>query len=210
MVGFCFFGTTRVDQYGIQAVQGTLFILISENTFAPMYSALTLFPKRDPLFMRERQAGLYNTFQYFITNIIALVIFYEHTFTRDFRIWISFMLIIDSGTDCWTTDFHHYLLFLGWFKANGLCICNDINSHNIRHEHCNSLWYDNRIQDKNDSWRAKILSPNHFRLLFLNRIQFSGCCNCVSCAVWCFSHDNVWCFYKTQVRPMIDFCIYDN
>lgn len=73
MVGLCFYGTTGVDQYGIQAVQGALFVLISENTFTPMYSALSLFPKRDPLFMRERQAGLYNTFQYYITSIIALV-----------------------------------------------------------------------------------------------------------------------------------------
>lgn len=73
MAGLCFNGTVSLDQYGIQAVQGVLFILISENTFSPMYSALTLFPKRDPLFMRERQAGLYNTFQYYITSVVALV-----------------------------------------------------------------------------------------------------------------------------------------
>lgn len=73
MTGLCFYGTTKLDQYGIQSVQGALFILLSENTFTPMYSALTLFPKREPLFMRERQAGLYDTFQYYITNVIAFV-----------------------------------------------------------------------------------------------------------------------------------------
>lgn len=66
-------GSVYLDQYGIQSVQGALFILIAENTFTPMYSALSLFPKRDPLFMRERQAGLYNTFQYYITSVVALV-----------------------------------------------------------------------------------------------------------------------------------------
>lgn len=73
MAGLCFYGSVSLDQYGIQSVQGALFILITENTFAPMYSALTLFPKRDPLFIRERQAGLYNTFQYYITSVAALV-----------------------------------------------------------------------------------------------------------------------------------------
>lgn len=73
MAGLCFYGSVVPNQYGIQSVQGALFILISENTFAPMYSALTLFPKRDPLFMRERQAGLYNTFQYYLTSVLALV-----------------------------------------------------------------------------------------------------------------------------------------
>lgn len=73
MTGLCFYGTTKLDQYGIQSVQGALFILLSENTFTPMYSALTLFPKREPLFMRERQAGLYDTFQYYLTNVVAFV-----------------------------------------------------------------------------------------------------------------------------------------
>lgn len=73
MAGLCFYGSVSLDQNGIQSVQGALFILITENTFAPMYSALTLFPKRDPLFIRERQAGLYNTLQYYITNVAALV-----------------------------------------------------------------------------------------------------------------------------------------
>lgn len=75
MAGLCFFGTIELTQFGIQSVQGVLFILISENTFTPMYSALSLFPERYALFMRERQAGLYNTFQYYVTSIAALVSF---------------------------------------------------------------------------------------------------------------------------------------
>lgn len=79
MTGLCFYGTTKLDQFGIQSVQGALFILLSENTFTPMYSALTLFPKREALFIRERQAGLYDTFQYYLTNVIAFVRFGQST-----------------------------------------------------------------------------------------------------------------------------------
>lgn len=84
MAGLCFYGSVKTDQYGIQSVQGALFILISENTFSPMYSALTIFPKRDPLFIRERQAGLYNTFQYYITSVIALVMCYQFYSYHDY------------------------------------------------------------------------------------------------------------------------------
>lgn len=73
MVGLCFYGTAQVDQYGIQSVQGALFTIIAENFFTPMYSAITVFPKRDPLFIRERQAGLYDTFQYYLSTVVALV-----------------------------------------------------------------------------------------------------------------------------------------
>lgn len=73
MAGLCFHGTANLDQYGIQSVQGALFILLAENSFSPMYVSITIFPKRDPLFMRERQAGLYDTFQYYLTTVVALV-----------------------------------------------------------------------------------------------------------------------------------------
>lgn len=90
MAGLCFYGSVKTDQYGIQSVQGALFILISENTFSPMYSALTIFPKRDPLFIRERQAGLYNTFQYYITSVFALVMCY--LYYENIRLY--FMVIV--------------------------------------------------------------------------------------------------------------------
>lgn len=73
IVGLCFYGTAKVDQTGIQSIQGALFTVIAENFFTPMYSAITVFPKREPLFVRERQAGLYDTFQYYLTTVLALV-----------------------------------------------------------------------------------------------------------------------------------------
>lgn len=62
-----------MSQLGIQAVQGALFIFVSENTFSPMYSVLNVFPKMFPLFLRETKSGLYNTGHYYIATIIALV-----------------------------------------------------------------------------------------------------------------------------------------
>lgn len=73
MAGLCFTGTVDLSQLGVQAVQGALFIFISENTFSPMYSVLSLFPQMFPLFLRETKSGLYNTAQYYIATIIAMV-----------------------------------------------------------------------------------------------------------------------------------------
>lgn len=73
IIGACFAGTTEPSQLGVQAVQGALFIMISENTYHPMYSVLNLFPQGFPLFMRETRSGLYSTGQYYAANILALV-----------------------------------------------------------------------------------------------------------------------------------------
>ncbi|EDX10734.1 protein scarlet [Drosophila simulans] len=73
IIGACFAGTTEPSQLGVQAVQGALFIMISENTYHPMYSVLNLFPQGFPLFMRETRSGLYSTGQYYAANILALL-----------------------------------------------------------------------------------------------------------------------------------------
>lgn len=73
IIGGCFAGTTQLTQLGVQAVQGALFVMISENTYHPMYSVLNVFPQGFPLFMRETRAGLYSTAQYYVANILAMV-----------------------------------------------------------------------------------------------------------------------------------------
>ncbi|KAH8260650.1 hypothetical protein KR038_011219 [Drosophila bunnanda] len=73
IIGACFAGTTEPSQLGVQAVQGALFIMISENTYHPMYSVLNLFPQGFPLFMRETRSGLYSTGQYYTANILAML-----------------------------------------------------------------------------------------------------------------------------------------
>ncbi|XP_067645713.1 protein scarlet [Eurosta solidaginis] len=73
IIGVCFAGTTAVTQLGVQAVQGVLFVMISENTYHPMYSMLNVFPQGFPLFLRETRSGLYSTAQYYVANILAML-----------------------------------------------------------------------------------------------------------------------------------------
>nr|CAD7199149.1 unnamed protein product [Timema douglasi] len=72
MAGLCFTGSIKNTQLGVQSVQGALFILVSENTFSPMYSVLATFPQEMPLFLREYRSGLYSTHIYYISKMIAL------------------------------------------------------------------------------------------------------------------------------------------
>jgi hypothetical protein len=73
MVGLCFAGTVLETQSGIQSVQGALFMLVTENTFMPMYSTLAMFPLELPLFMREYRSGLYSPHLYYLSKMAALV-----------------------------------------------------------------------------------------------------------------------------------------
>lgn len=73
MSGLCFLGSINLTQYGIQATQGALFLVVSENTFGPMYGVLAVFPQAFPLFMREKRSGNYNTVQYYVAHVLALV-----------------------------------------------------------------------------------------------------------------------------------------
>lgn len=73
VIGACFAGTTELTQMGVQAVQGAVFVMISENTYHPMYSVLNVFPQGFPLFIRETRSGMYTTAQYYAANILAMV-----------------------------------------------------------------------------------------------------------------------------------------
>lgn len=80
MTGLCFAGSIHLDQFGIQAVQGVIFIMVAENTFSPMYATLALFPKDFPLFIREYQAGMYSIYSYYLSRVISLVNKYFYNF----------------------------------------------------------------------------------------------------------------------------------
>lgn len=73
MVGACFYGSINQTQYGVQALQGVLFLIVSENTFSPMYAVLAVFPQEFPLFIREKRSGLYDTAQYYLAHVAAMV-----------------------------------------------------------------------------------------------------------------------------------------
>ncbi|XP_030380289.1 protein scarlet [Scaptodrosophila lebanonensis] len=73
VIGACFAGTIDTTQLGVQAVQGALFIMISENTYQPMYSVMNVFPQGFPLFWRETRSGLYTTAQYYVGTVLAML-----------------------------------------------------------------------------------------------------------------------------------------
>ncbi|PBC32436.1 Protein white [Apis cerana cerana] len=71
--GLCFMGAVNFDQLGIQATQGVIFILVSENAFFPMYATLALIPQELPLLRREYRAGIYPIYLYYIARIFSLI-----------------------------------------------------------------------------------------------------------------------------------------
>ncbi|XP_043524917.1 ABC transporter G family member 3-like [Frieseomelitta varia] len=73
IAGLCFVGAVNFDQLGIQATQGVLFILVSENAFFPMYATLALIPQELPLLRREYRAGMYPVHLYYTARILSLI-----------------------------------------------------------------------------------------------------------------------------------------
>ncbi|KAG8281222.1 hypothetical protein J6590_063422 [Homalodisca vitripennis] len=73
MVGLCFVGSLHLTQSGVQATQGALFMLVTENTFGPMYAALNQFPAELPLFLRHYRSGLYSPLVYYLAKTIAII-----------------------------------------------------------------------------------------------------------------------------------------
>ncbi|XP_050100440.1 protein scarlet-like [Anopheles aquasalis] len=72
LVGLCFSDAIEMTQKGIQAMQGIIFLIVSENTFLPMYAALAHFPESFPLFQREKKANLYTTTQFYLAHILSM------------------------------------------------------------------------------------------------------------------------------------------
>lgn len=72
IAGLCFVGAVNFDQLGIQATQGVIFILVSENAFFPMYATLALIPQELPLLRREYRAGMYPVYLYYAARILSL------------------------------------------------------------------------------------------------------------------------------------------
>lgn len=73
VAGLCFVGAVNLDQLGIQAIEGIIYILVCENTFFPMYATLALIPQELPLLLREYREGMYSIHLYYVARIISLV-----------------------------------------------------------------------------------------------------------------------------------------
>ncbi|KYN07741.1 Protein scarlet, partial [Cyphomyrmex costatus] len=73
IAGLCFVGAVHLDQLGIQAVDGVIYLLVCENAFFPMYATLALIPQELPLLLREYKAGMYSVHLYYLARIISLI-----------------------------------------------------------------------------------------------------------------------------------------
>ncbi|XP_036147912.1 protein scarlet isoform X2 [Monomorium pharaonis] len=71
--GLCFVGAVNLNQLGIQAVDGVIYLLVCENTFFPMYATLALIPQELPLLLREYKEGMYSVHLYYLARMISLV-----------------------------------------------------------------------------------------------------------------------------------------
>ncbi|KAL0272357.1 UNVERIFIED_CONTAM: hypothetical protein PYX00_005360 [Menopon gallinae] len=73
MAGLCFAKSDGLTQAGIQAVQGAIFLFVTENTFPGMYAVLSLFPQELPLFLREYRNGFYPSHLFYISKMTSLL-----------------------------------------------------------------------------------------------------------------------------------------
>ncbi|BES96589.1 ATP-Hypothetical protein cassette, sub-family G (WHITE), member [Nesidiocoris tenuis] len=69
--GICYFGTLKLDQKGVQSAQGAMFLLVTENVFAPMYAVIAFFPQEYPLFIGEHRNGAYSPSAYYLSKILC-------------------------------------------------------------------------------------------------------------------------------------------
>ncbi|XP_067141644.1 protein white-like [Centruroides vittatus] len=72
MIGSIYF-QVKINQAGIMAVNGAIFVFITENTFPSMYGVLQTFPQELPVFLRENQNGIYRVDAYYLSKIISLI-----------------------------------------------------------------------------------------------------------------------------------------
>ena len=67
------YGQIRLNQAGIQDIEGALYFFVSQNSYPAVYGVLNLFPKEMPLFFREHRNGIYRSDTYYISKMISQV-----------------------------------------------------------------------------------------------------------------------------------------
>ncbi|KAL7640652.1 UNVERIFIED_CONTAM: hypothetical protein RMT77_008927 [Armadillidium vulgare] len=71
-VGVCY-TNVKLNQAGIQDIEGVIFIFITENTFPSLYGVLNIFPHELPVFLREYKNGVYGCDTYYISKMVSLI-----------------------------------------------------------------------------------------------------------------------------------------
>ena len=63
----------KIDQSGVQNINGVLFLFITNNSFSNMFPVINSFPPEIPIFLREHQAGMYRVINYYFSKVISEV-----------------------------------------------------------------------------------------------------------------------------------------
>ena len=61
----------QLNQEGVQDIDGVLFLLITESSFANLYGVLDTFPSRVTIFLREHQNRMYSVSNFFFAQTIC-------------------------------------------------------------------------------------------------------------------------------------------
>ena len=70
ILGILYYGQ-GMDQSSIMNINGALFLLLTNMTFANMFSVVNVFCMELPIFLREHFNGMYRTDVYYLTKQIA-------------------------------------------------------------------------------------------------------------------------------------------
>ena len=65
----------KVDQDGVQNINGVLFLLITNQSFSNLFPVINSFPAEIPIFLREHHAGMYRVINYYMSKVISEVRF---------------------------------------------------------------------------------------------------------------------------------------
>ncbi|TMS38098.1 hypothetical protein L596_004899 [Steinernema carpocapsae] len=90
-VGLLYFHTNRDTQSGVYNLNGALFYLVAELTYATLFGILTFMPADYPILVREYHDGLYSVACYYATRAMS----YVPLFTLDgfIMILISYWMV---------------------------------------------------------------------------------------------------------------------
>jgi len=60
----------KVDQEGIQNINGVIFLLVTNSSFSNMFPVLNSFTPMVPLFLRENKNGMYRVINFYLSKFL--------------------------------------------------------------------------------------------------------------------------------------------
>ncbi len=72
----------KVDQEGIQNINGVIFLLVTNSSFSNMFPVLNSFTPMIPLFLRENKNGMYRVVNFYLSKFLIDVISLNQCFSN--------------------------------------------------------------------------------------------------------------------------------